>query len=131
MNRILTVLFLLLSIQVLQAQSKEDLFNFTYDGFELSGILNFPLEAEPKGIVLIIHGDGQTNAVEGKWWYDVRHAMVHAGYTTFIWDKMGCGKSEGVYVQGRPVADEAQEVLAAIEQLKKMNENTFIDVDFY
>ena len=120
MNRILTVLFLLLSIQMLQAQSKEDLFNFTYDGFELSGILNFPLEADPKGIVLIIHGDGQTNAVEGKWWYDVRHAMVHAGYATFIWDKMGCGKSEGVYVQGRPVADEAKEVLAAVEQLKKM-----------
>ena len=119
MNRIFILLLFVLNSIWGSAQGVEELFDFTYDGIELSGVLNFPSDRDPKGIVLIIHGDGRTDAVAGKWWYDVRHAIIKAGYATLMWDKMGCGKSEGTYVQGRSVADEALEVLEAINALEE------------
>lgn len=36
-----------------------------------------------------------------------------------MWDKMGCGNSGGTYIQGRPIQNEAVEVIAAIENLKE------------
>ncbi len=70
-----------------------------------------------KGLVIIVHGDGQTDVVAGQWWYDVRHSIWEAGYATYMWDKMGCGKSEGIYKNGRDVSDEASKVMEAIDNL--------------
>ncbi len=119
MNRILTFFFLTLIGLNTNAQLSEELLDFDFEGTKLSGVLSFPKEVEPKGIVLLLHGDGQTNVVAGKWWYDVRMAIVKAGYATFMWDKMGCGNSEGIYKSGRPVENEAFEVIAAINKLKE------------
>ncbi|MGB6034798.1 MAG: dienelactone hydrolase family protein [Cryomorphaceae bacterium] len=110
-------LLALISIDT-NAQSEQELFDFNFEGIKLSGILNFPKDAEPKGIVLIIHGDGKTDAIEGEWWYDVRSSITKAGFATFMWDKMGCGNSEGTYKNGRPVENEALEVIEAIKNLK-------------
>ena len=118
MSKIISFIFLTLLVIETNAQSEQKLMDFDFDGVKLSGVLNSPKDAEPKGIVLIIHGDGQTNAVEGNWWYDVRIAIIKAGYATYMWDKTGCGNSEGIYQDGRPVKNEAQEVIAAIENLK-------------
>ena len=100
-------------------QNTKELFDFEFEGIRLSGVLNFPKESEPKGIVLIIHGDGKTNAIADEWWYDVRHSILKAGYATFMWDKMGCGNSGGTYTHGRSVENEALEVISAINTLKE------------
>lgn len=115
------LLFILIALISLNsfAQSTQELLDFKFNGVKLSGVLNFPKHIEPKGIVLIIHGDGKTDAVKGQWWFDVRSAITNAGFATFMWDKMGCGNSEGTYKIGRPVDNEALEVIAAIKTLKR------------
>ena len=118
MLKIILLIFLTLIGVRIYAQSTQELHSFEFGEIKLSGVLNFPKDIEPKGIVLIIHGDGKTNAVEGKWWYDVRNSITKAGFATFMWDKMGCGKSEGTYKNGRPVENEALEVIEAIKNLK-------------
>ena len=100
-------------------QNTKELLDFEFEGIRLSGVLNFPKGLEPKGMVLIIHGDGKTNAIAGDWWLDVRHSILKAGYATFMWDKMGCGNSDGTYRNGRPVENEALEVISAIKTLKE------------
>ena len=118
MNSTLTLLLCTLVSFVMSAAHTTEPLDFEYNGITLSGVLDTPEEGAPKGIVLILHGDGQTDAVAGKWWYDVRHAILDAGYATYMWDKPGCGKSGGTYRQGRPIQDEAAEVSAAIDYLK-------------
>lgn len=101
------------------AQIKKKALQFEFEGKLLHGVLNMPETGAPKGIILIVHGSGQTNAVEQEWYKDVRAQMVELGYATYMWDKRGCGKSEGVFDYNQPVANSAQEVIAAINTLKK------------
>lgn len=114
------LIFIVLSLLQLTSygQLTRELFDFNFEGTKLSGVLNFPEDLSPKGIVLIVHGDGRTNAVEEKWWLDVRNSITKAGFATFMWDKMGCGNSEGTYKNGRSVQNEALEVIEAIKNLK-------------
>lgn len=121
MSKFLAFILLILSGGHVFAQGSQKYLDFNHDGFTLSGVLNHPKDVEPKGIVLIIHGDGKTDAIAGNWWYDVRSAILEAGYATYMWDKMGCGKSSGTYKSGRPVEDEAFEVISAIKNLKEKN----------
>lgn len=115
-----TLLFTLLSLLQLTSygQHTRELLDFKFEGIKLSGVLNFPQDLSPKGIVLIVNGDGRTNAVEENWWLDVRNSITKAGFATFMWDKMGCGNSQGTYKNGRPVENEALEVIEAIKNLK-------------
>lgn len=119
MNKTLIFIFITMIGINTYSQNTKELLDFDFEGIRLSGLLNFPKELEPKGIVLIIHGDGKTNAIADNWWYDVRNAILKAGYATFMWDKMGCGDSGGIYKNGRPVENEALEVISAIKDLKE------------
>ncbi|MGB5980570.1 MAG: CocE/NonD family hydrolase [Nonlabens sp.] len=119
MKRIIITIICTLLIVDSHAQIQQQLIDFEFEGIKLSGVLDLPQDTEPKGIVLIIHGDGKTNAVADNWWFDVRTAISKAGYATYMWDKMGCGNSEGTYKSGRLIENEALEVMAAIENLKK------------
>jgi len=118
MRTILVFLFGWLTIVSFYAQSNQTLFDFEYKKHELSGILNIPQGITPKGIILIVHGSGQTNALEDKWYLDVRERLVQSGYTTYMWDKMGCGNSEGTFDYNQTVQSSASEVIAAINKLK-------------
>lgn len=102
-----------------QAQSKKQLFDFPFEGVTISGVLNLPQNENPKGIVLMIHGSGRTNAVAQDWYSDIRETFVRVGYATYIWDKMGCGNSGGTFNINQPVHNSADEVIAAIRTLKK------------
>ncbi len=102
-----------------KAQMKKDIFEFEFDGITLNGVLNMPTNNSPKGVVLLVHGSGRTNAVEQEWYYDVRETLVKSGYATYMWDKMGCGKSGGTFNYNQPVQNSALEVIAAIEGLKQ------------
>ncbi len=116
----LCFLFLLLIVTPkLEAQIDSEIFEFKFKEITLNGLLNNPANHPPKGIVLIIHGSGQTNAVEQGWHYDVREQFVKSGYAVYMWDKMGCGKSGGVFDYNQPVQNSADEVIAAINALKK------------
>ncbi len=99
------------------AQQKISEFSFKFENQTLHGVLTQP-EQPPKGVVLVVHGSGRTNAVAQNWHGDVRHALTQAGYATYMYDKQGCGKSEGTFDYNQPVRNSAEEVLAAIKALK-------------
>ncbi len=104
---------------LLFAQGERKIVNFEFEGYNLQGVLNIPKDQTPKGVVIIVHGSGKTNAVKQEWHLDVRNAILNAGYATYMWDKMGCGKSEGVFNYNQTVQNSADEVIAAITSLKK------------
>jgi len=102
----------------LKAQQTQRNFDFEFEGVTINGVLNLPEHSFPKGLVLIVHGSGQTNAVEQEWYKDVRMTFIEAGYSTYMWDKQGCGKSGGTFDYNQSVQNSAEEVIAAIETLK-------------
>jgi alpha/beta superfamily hydrolase len=101
------------------AQNKMEFLDFEFQGVMLNGVLNIPEDSIPKGIVLIVHGSGRTNAVAEDWYNDVRESILKSGYATYMWDKMGCGKSEGTFNYNQSVQSSALEVIAAIKNLKE------------
>lgn len=115
----LTVVIFILTIANSNGQIKKEILKFEFEGVVLHGVLNMPEARTPKGIVLIVHGSGQTNAVEQEWYYDVREAIVNSGYAAYMWDKMGCGKSGGTFNYNQTVQNSASEVIAAITALKQ------------
>lgn len=119
MKIVLTIIFLALTAISSEAQIKKQIFDFEFEGVLLNGVLNMPENAKPKGIVLIIHGSGRTNAVAQEWHKDVRETLVKSGYATYMWDKMGCGKSGGTFDYNQSVQSSASEAITAINTLKK------------
>jgi uncharacterized protein len=118
MRKTLTLVALAWAVTTSAAQIKNQIFQFEFEGFTLNGVLNLPNHTPPKGIVLLVHGSGQTNAVEQNWYADVRETLLKAGYGAYMWDKRGCGKSEGVFDYNQSVENSAAEVIAAIHALK-------------
>lgn len=119
MKRIVTILTLLLIVNNSFAQNKREILEFEFEGVMLNGVLNTPKDNNTKGIVLIVHGSGRTNAIAQEWYNDVRESILEAGYATYMWDKMGCGKSGGTFNYNQPVENSALEVIAAINMLKE------------
>ncbi|SEL09313.1 Serine aminopeptidase, S33 [Aquimarina amphilecti] len=119
MKRIIALTILTLIFFNLKAQSNKQVLNFEFEGIKLNGVLNLPKDQKPKGIVLIIHGSGKTNAVAQEWYSDIRETIVKAGFATYMWDKMGCGKSGGAFNYNQSVQNSASEVIAAINTLKE------------
>lgn len=103
-----------------QSQQYRQILNFEFEHVKLNGLLNMPEGIQAKGIVLIVHGSGKTDAVAQEWHADVRTAILKAGYATYMWDKMGCGKSGGIFDYNQSVQSSAAEVIAAIKTLKEL-----------
>lgn len=119
MRRTSALIIMLLTITASNAQIKNEILEFTFEGDILNGVFNSPDSGRPKGVVLIVHGSGQTDAVAQEWYYDVREAIVKSGYATYMWDKKGCGKSGGTFNYNQSVQNSALEVIAAINALKQ------------
>lgn len=119
MRRIIALIILVVTISDSKAQFKKEVIEFSFEGYILNGVLNTPSSSRPKGIVLIVHGSGRTNAVEQEWYFDVRQAIVKSGYATYMWDKRGCGKSGGTFDNNQSVQNSTLEVIAAINALKQ------------
>lgn len=119
MIRVFIFVLLFASLGNCQKQEPSQLFEFQFEGHTLNGVLNLPETGKPKGIVLLVHGSGRTNAVEEELHASFRAAIVKAGYGTYMWDKMGCGKSGGTFNYNQSVQNSALEVIAAINALKK------------
>ena len=50
----------------MDVQSVTHLLDFKFEGLNLAGVLNLPDGMPPKGIVIMVPGDGKTDAVAGK-----------------------------------------------------------------
>ena len=101
-----------------EAQSNSQILTFEFEGNTIHGQVITPAN-ESKGMVLVVQGSGCYAAVEERHYYDVREMLVNSGYSTYIWDKTGCGQSEGTFDYNRTIQNSADEVKAAIDELKK------------
>ncbi|MGA2408735.1 MAG: prolyl oligopeptidase family serine peptidase [Bacteroidales bacterium] len=104
-----------------QGKIQTDTFTFVSEGKRLSGILDMPIGQEPSSIVIIVQGYGKSNIVAGKGFDGLRTHFVQSGLACCVWDKPGCGKSEGDFDINQTVQSSAKEVIAAIEELKHRN----------
>lgn len=116
----------LCNLQVVLAQEQPpsletESFEFVVNGNKLVGLLDKPVNQEPISTIIIVHGYGKTNVVAQNWHYSMRSLFAEAGLNVVIWDKPGCGQSEGVFDINQPVESSAKEVVAAVQALKQSN----------
>lgn len=97
--------------------------SFDADSLRLSALLDQPTAQSAYAVVVIVHGYGETRVVEQNWYYDLRTRLAERGIASFVWDKPGCGTSEGTFDPDQPVASSAQEVLAAAAYLRRRRVN--------
>ena len=86
---------------------KTESLDFQFNGKRLSGTLDLPADRPPSAIVVFVLGHGKTDVVAGRWYYDLRSRFVEAGLGCYLWDKAGCGKSEGEYDHDQTVQSSA------------------------
>ncbi len=101
------------------AAMKTEPFEFAVDGHVLRGVVDRPAERAPRAVLAFVHGYGRTDVVKQNWYYDLRTRFTDIGIATVVWDKPGCGASEGTFDVDQPVASSAREVLAAVRQLRE------------
>jgi hypothetical protein len=94
-------------------------FEFISGNNKLSGIIDLPRYGETKGLVLFVHGSGNTDIRRENRYIDLRSRFVASGLACVMWDKPGQGKSDGVFSENQSLEESANEVLNAIEQLQK------------
>ena len=114
-------LMLLSSYSLVFGQSNSQAFKFQFENHTLKGFIDTPKEKTSKALVLLIPGYGRTNFAEGKTYSLLREKLTEYGLTVVVWDKMGCGNSEGVFDANQPVDNSAKEAHEAIKKLKAMN----------
>ncbi|MFN8342956.1 MAG: alpha/beta hydrolase [Cyclobacteriaceae bacterium] len=96
-------------------------FEFISGGKKLSGIIDYPTSGKAKGIVLFVHGSGNTNIREDDRYFDLRSQFVGLGLSCVMWDKPGQGRSEGMFSENQPIESSAKEVTDAISWLQSEN----------
>ena len=97
-------------------------FTFKSSGVNLNGIISRPKTMEVNSIVIIVHGYGRTNVVNNNGYHELRSKFTSKGISVLVWDKPGCGKSEGEFDINQPVDSSAEEVVSAIHALRKRKE---------
>jgi len=122
----LLICFLLITISVNQnlygqEKAKTDTFSFSFEGKRRVGLVDQPVGRQPSAMIILVPGSGKTNIFGGSGYADLRRHFVQQGIACVIWDKAGCGKSDGVFDPDQPVQNSAGEVIAAIEELKHEN----------
>jgi len=114
-------LFVIVKFIFAQEKMQTESFVFQFEGNELHGIIDIPVGQKAKSIILIVHGHGRTDVVSGNWYYEIRSLFTKLGIACCVWDKAGCGKSEGKYNHNQTVQNSADEVIAAITELERLN----------
>jgi hypothetical protein len=91
-------------------------FEFVSNGNRLSGFIDVPASGVAQALIVIVHGYGETDVAGRTSYHDLRTLFTGLGVATLIWDKPGCGESEGRFDANQPVESSAQEVLDAVRQ---------------
>lgn len=123
-EKIVLLYFIILKLFVYNSafgQIKTESFEFVHNGKKLRGLLDLPTEQKPTSVILIVQGYGKSNILEGNWYYDLRSNFVKLGIACVVWDKPGCGKSEGDFDANQTVQSSAEEVLSAIKEIESKN----------
>jgi uncharacterized protein len=126
-STLISIISLSSSLSILgQQKLKIDTLNFQFEDKKYSGLIDYPDNEPPKGIIIFVPGDGPTNINDKSWfaytYFDsLRTSFKKVGLACVLWDKAGCGKSEGKYDHNQTVQNSAQEILAAIKELKRRN----------
>jgi hypothetical protein len=95
-------------------------FEFEVDGKTLSGLISLPDENVPiRSLMVYVHGYGKTDVVKGNWYFDFREHFSSWGVGVVIWDKPGCGASEGEFDINQSVQSSAIELIAAVNTLRE------------
>lgn len=94
-------------------------FAFVSNGKRLVGFLDSPRQRAARAMIVIVHGYGQTDVAGRTSYRDLRSRFTALGIATAIWDKPGCGESEGTFDANQSVASSAQEVLDAVRALRE------------
>lgn len=119
-RRVVLMLPYLLFSSIAFSQKVSEPFEFQFEGKTLRGLIEKPQTHPSKAIIILIPGYGRTNFVEGNWFSTLRNNLVASGLTVCFWDKAGCGKSEGEFNAQQPVENSANEAIAAIQIIKKL-----------
>lgn len=98
--------------------SRTQPFSFEAHGNRLVGLLDTPADQVPVSTVIIVHGYGKTDVVANNSYADLRAHFGRIGVNVLVWDKPGCGQSEGEFDVNQPVESSAEEVVAAVRALK-------------
>jgi pimeloyl-ACP methyl ester carboxylesterase len=106
--------------QTTPAQSERERFEFEHDGLTYVGTTDQPEKDSTRGLIVLIPGHGRTDVVEGGQLGGLRNRFNAWGWSTAMWDRAGCGESEGDYDHHQPVQDSAREAIAAIESLRSV-----------
>lgn len=93
-----------------------DTFTFSFEGKNYSGLVDTPEQKKATAMIVLIPGSGKTNIVAGQWFHTLRSHFVEQGFSCLVWDKAGCGKSEGTFDYNQTVQSSASEALAAITE---------------
>ncbi|MEM6848984.1 MAG: alpha/beta fold hydrolase [Pseudomonadota bacterium] len=93
--------------------------SFEVDGLTLSGVYSWPDDGTARGLVILVHGYGATNVVAQNGYFEFRVRLARAGFASFVWDKPGCGESDGKFDANQPVESSAREVTAAAAFLRE------------
>lgn len=122
MEKYIVIALLALSFAARAEQiHKTDTISFVHEGKKLTGLLDTPDTEKPAGLILLIPGSGKTNMLEGNGYYRaLRYFFVEQGFSCYVWDKPGCGKSEGTFNDGQSIESSAGEAIAAIGELKRL-----------
>jgi alpha-beta hydrolase superfamily lysophospholipase len=94
-------------------------FEFVSNGNRLSGFVDVPAGGAARAMIVIIHGYGKTDVAGRTSYYDLRSRFTQLGISTLIWDKPGCGESQGTFDADQPVESSATEVLDAIQHARE------------
>ena len=97
---------------------KTDTFKFVFEGKTRIGLIDQRIDKKAKSLIIVIPGDGQTNLDFGLI-KDLRSHLTEMGLICCVWDKEGCGKSEGKYNDRQTIQNSANEFLTAIKELKR------------
>jgi dipeptidyl aminopeptidase/acylaminoacyl peptidase len=80
----------------------------------LDGVLSVPEDGAPRGLVLVVHGDGPVEATHDGLYRPWFEAAADAGFATLSWSKPGVGASTGDWLD-QSMNDRADEVSDVID----------------
>lgn len=95
-----------------------EIFTFQANGHRLVGLLDAPQDRPAQATVIIVHGYGATNVIGQNAFAELRSHFNAIGLNVLVWDKPGCGRSDGEFDINQPIESSAQEVVAAVRALR-------------